>query len=267
MIAAAKAQAGAREPSVMENPKARPAGVTWETLSPGRRSGAFSCWMAAGQQASAVEEEIASLLPRVCEGDEEAWQALWRRLDPELDLMVHRRRFLGRLSHVEDERRGVVLQVMARLRHDGFRRIKMYQEEKRRNAALSFMAWLAVVTKHVAIDCVRAHPDYVAKGPRQGSKRPGGLAEPGTLPPGSRGPGVRPAVTILGTAGELLDYARRELPEQQRRAIELWVTGHAAADIATELQLSNAAEAERLVRAALERLRRQFRTSLGGLRP
>jgi DNA-directed RNA polymerase specialized sigma24 family protein len=153
---------------------------------------------------------------------------------------------------------------MAKLRQDGFRRLKMYSEERQRNPHLSVLTWLTVVTRNCAVDYLRAHPDYVPAGPRRGSERPGGVAEGLPLPSASRGPGVRPPVTAVGTAGELLAYARRELPERQRRALELWVSGHTAADIAHGLGLSSAAEAERMVRAAVERLRRQFRTGITG---
>lgn len=211
-------------------------------------------------------ENLESLIAPVCDGDEVAWQALWRKLDPELDALVRRRRMLGRLSEREDDRRGVVLLVMAKLRQDGFRRLKMYSEERRRNADLSLLTWLTVVLRNCAVDYARAHPDYVP-GQRQGSARPGGIAEGLPLPPASRGPGARPPVTAARTAGELLEFVRRELPEEQQRALELWMAGHDAADIAAALGLASAAAATRIVRAAVERLRRQFRTALTGVGP
>jgi DNA-directed RNA polymerase specialized sigma24 family protein len=226
-----------------------------------RRAGA--CWRAELTSVSEPTEGLDdpdSLIAGACAGDEAAWQELWRWLDPQLDALVRRRRVLGRFSQRDDERRGLVLQVMGKLRQDGFRRLEMYRQERARNPALTLLGWLTVVTRNAAVDYLRAHPDYRADGPRTGAQRPGGLRELLPLPSGSRGPGNRPPVTALGTAGELLAYARRELPERQRRALELWMAGHGAADIAEALGLG-APEAERLVRAAVERLRRQFRTA------
>ncbi len=211
-----------------------------------------------------VEDEIERLLPRVCAGDESAWQGLWRLLDPRLDALVRRRRLLGRLSLSDEDRRVVARLVMERLRQDGYRRLKMFREERQRTRTLSFLAWLTVVARHVAIDYLRAHPDYVAGGPRR-SERPGTVLPP-EPPPESEGPPAQPPVTVKGTAGELLDYARRELPDPQHRALEMWMAGRPSEDIAVMLQMSNA-EAQRTIRAAVERLRRRFPASVPGELP
>jgi DNA-directed RNA polymerase specialized sigma24 family protein len=124
---------------------------------------------------------------------------------------------------------------------------------------------MTVVTKRVAIDYLRAHPDYVDLRRRPGSEAPGAWVDVQSLPSEWRLPGVRPPVTAQGTAGELLAYARRELPDRQRQALELWTQGESSSEIAKRLGVP-AAEAERLIRAAVERLRRKFRTA-GGQTP
>jgi DNA-directed RNA polymerase specialized sigma24 family protein len=212
------------------------------------------------------QDKIDSLIARVCCGDEQAWKVLWQHLDLQLDSLIRRRSLLGRLSQNEDERRGVILAVMSKLRQDEFRRLRLYTDEKKRNDKLSLLAWLSVVTRNAAVDYVRSHPDYVPTGPRRDSGRPGGVASCLPLPSTSRGPAMRPPVTVLGTAGELLEYARRELPQSQRRALELWLAGHSNADIADALGVTDEDEAERTVRAAVERLRRKFRSTSGGRR-
>jgi DNA-directed RNA polymerase specialized sigma24 family protein len=203
------------------------------------------------------------LVEQAADGDELAWQSLWGLLDSQLDRLVRRHRLLGRLSDREDDRRGVVVLVMDKLRQDGFRRLKLFRDERRRNPDLAPMAWLAVVTRHAAIDYLRAHPDYVAAAPRDGSRRPGNVVEPVDLPSESR-LGLRPPMTMKGTAGEVINYARRELSPQQRGALELWLAGHSAADIAVTIGTASVDEAERIVRAAIERLRRRFRSSVTG---
>ncbi len=195
--------------------------------------------------------DLEPLVAAVAGGDEAAWQALWRAIEPGLTRMVARPSFLARLGTRDDDRRNIVVEVMARLRADGFRRLALYVEARATNPRLSFATWLRVVTKRVGIDYLRGHPDYLA---RRGA---GEWIEAEPLPRSST-IGVRPPLTDLGTARELAQFAG-ELPEAQRRALALWTAGESTATIAATLELPHAIDAERLVRAALERLRRRFR--------
>jgi hypothetical protein len=79
-----------------------------------------------------------------------------------------------------------------------------------------------------------------------------------TLPTDGKLPAHRPAVTDQGTARQLLEFAGASLPQQQKTAIELWAQSHGFDEIRAALSLPTARDAERLVRAGLERLRRQF---------
>lgn len=205
------------------------------------------------------EDELASLASQAAEGDPDAWRALWTALDSRLESLVRQRRLLGGLSQNEDDRREVVLRVMGRLQQDGFRRLRLFVRQRNDSPGLSLVAWLTVVARNAAIDYLRAHPDFLASRSRQAARHRGTVADILTLPPPSRGPGLRPPVTAGGTARQLLEYAGRELPEFQCRSLELWVTGHSASDIAQTTGLATAEEAERSVRAALEKLRRHFR--------
>ena len=60
-------------------------------------------------------------------------------------------------------------------------------------------------------------------------------------------------------ARELLAFAHEEIPAPQRRALEMWAQSASFEEIAAELGLASTAEAEKTVRAAIERLRRKFR--------
>jgi DNA-directed RNA polymerase specialized sigma24 family protein len=208
------------------------------------------------------QETDRALVARTCEGDQLAWQALWQRLDPVLHGLIRSFR-LGRISRSPDERRAVVVEVMARLSADGYRRLRLFTEAQTRDSTMSLLPWLKVVARRTAIDVMRAHPAFTRR-----SAPPDGAGDrwtdPHSLPAASLLPGARPAFTRDGTAREMLAHARRVLPERQFQALVLKLSGEPIADIARTLALSGPDEAERMVRAALERLRRRFRSTLAG---
>lgn len=204
------------------------------------------------------DEELEALVAAAANEDEAAWQELWAVIEPPLSRVVAQPRFLGRLGQREDDRRNIVVAVMARLRADRLARLKMYLDAKRANPRLRFMSWLRVVAKRVGIDYLRSHPDYLRRDDSNAST-PGVWIEPSTLPPASQIAGNRPPITNDGTARELLQFAAGAIPDDQRRALELWSQSESFADIASSLGLASATEAERTVRAAIERLRRKFR--------
>jgi len=204
------------------------------------------------------DEVVETLVVAVAAGDEDAWQRLWVVIEPQLLRIVAQPRFLGRLGQREDDRRNIVVAVMGRLRADSFARLALYLESRIANPRLRFISWLRVVAKRVGIDYLRAHPDYVRRHEADRS-RPGAWVEVQTLPPASQIMGERPPITNKGTAQELLRFAAAECPEEQRRALELWAQSEGFDDIARTLGMKTAADAERTVRAAIERLRRRFR--------
>jgi len=204
--------------------------------------------------------ELEALVVRAADGDELAWQRLWAAIEPRLARVIAQPRFLGRLGQREDDRRSIIVDVMARLRDHDFDRLRLYLAARRDNPQLQFLTWLRVVAKRVGIDYMRAHPDYLDRRREADASRVGQWIDPQPLPPASRIGGGRPGMTNRGTAHELLRYAA-ELPEVQRRALELWVQSEPFAEIARAVGLTTAAEAERTVRAVLERLRRRFRTT------
>lgn len=207
-----------------------------------------------------VEDETLEQLVVAAAGeDEAAWQALWSAVEPPLSRIIAQPRFLGRLGGREDDRRNIVVAVMARLRADRYARLRLYLDAKRANPRLRFVSWLRVVAKRVGIDYLRSHPDYVRRHDANASK-PGRWVDAEELPPASQIVGGRPPVTDLGTAQELLSYAAGVIPPDQRRALELWAQSESFEDIARTLGLANAAAAERVVRAVIERLRRRFRS-------
>jgi DNA-directed RNA polymerase specialized sigma24 family protein len=206
------------------------------------------------------EEEVEVLVAAAAGRDEAAWQRLWAAIEPPLSRIIAQPRFLGRLGQREDDRRNIVVAVMARLRAEKFGRLQMYLEARKSNPRLRFISWLRVVAKRVGIDYLRSHPDYVRRHDEDAS-RPGVWIDAGTLPPASQIFGERPPVTNRGTARELLAFAAGAIPDEQRRALELWAQSESFDDIAKTLGLASATEAEKTVRAAIERLRRRFRAA------
>ncbi|MGE0547032.1 MAG: hypothetical protein AB7O24_30545 [Kofleriaceae bacterium] len=203
------------------------------------------------------DTEIERLVVAAAARDEAAWQSLWAAIEPWLSRVIAMPRFLGRVGQLEDDRRNIIVAVMARLRDDEFARLRMYLDARRANPQLRFVSWLRVVAKRVGIDYQRAHPHYVRR--YDDGSAPGQWVDPKTLPPESQIGGERPPVTNLGMARELLRFATGAIPDQHRRALELWAQSDSFTEIARALGMKDAAEAERTVRAVLERLRRKFR--------
>lgn len=213
-----------------------------------------------------ADARLEDLVERVTSGDEIAWKMLWRDIEPRLARFIAHPRFLGPLGRGEDDNRNIIVEVMGRLRDGDFHRLHLYRHARSENSRLTFWTWLRVVAKRAGIDYMRAHPDYVDQRRRADGDEPGRWVTFGTLPSPSQLPGESPSMTNRGTAAELLRHADESLPRTQLAALELWIQCLDYADIARQLELRDAAEAERLVRAAIERLRRRFRGS-GGAEP
>jgi len=206
----------------------------------------------------ADEDEIEALVVAAAGQDEPAWQRLWAAIEPPLSKIIARPRFLNRLGQREDDRRNIVVQVMARLRADDFHRLRLYLEAREGNPRLRFLSWLRVVTKRVGIDYMRAHPDYLRRA--TGSE----WIQFKTMPPDSQGPSDRPPMTDHGTAHELARRANGQLPVKQHQAVALWNRGFSYEDIAHRLGVRSPTDARRLVRAALARLRRLNKNNAKG---
>lgn len=190
------------------------------------------------------------LVEQAAAGDEDAWRALWAAVEPMLLRLIAQPRFLGRLGRRDDDRGNIALAVMARLRAERWHRLRLYLDAHRINPNLRFESWLRVVAKRVGIDYLRAHPDY--------DRRTTQWIVAETLPPASELGGERPPMTDRGTARELLALAA-SFPADQRRALELWAHGESFEAIAAAIGRANELDAQRLVRAAIERLRRYYR--------
>jgi DNA-directed RNA polymerase specialized sigma24 family protein len=198
---------------------------------------------------------LEALVLEASRGDEDAWQALWCRVEPRLRGYLRRCRTGARPDELAD----VMVTVMARLRAHGFRRLRRYVVMRAMNPTTTFMRWLMVVARRVMIDCVRADPEYLDRRHAGVGATAGRWCRAEALPVDLVDPAARGATTARLAADEVFRYATGVLPVVQRDALELWAHHGTTADIAARLGLRGPADAQRLVRAAIERLRRYFR--------
>jgi DNA-directed RNA polymerase specialized sigma24 family protein len=195
------------------------------------------------------------LADRAASGDAAAWRELWRAIQPTIWAITGKWQFTGPLSRRDDERRDIVLEVMERLRADDFRRLKSFLGAAPERGG-SFKAWLATVTARAAIDHVRAHPEYLD--PRAGAASDGPRWV--TVVPMPDAELAYPFVDPekVATAVIMLERARKDLAPDQLAALYVWLHGGDHGEIAARLGLASARDAERLVRAALKRLRDRY---------
>lgn len=203
--------------------------------------------------------DFEALVARVLTGDETAWPRLWQAVEPRLYGMLRRPNLIGRLSQSEDDCRNIVVDVMARLRADGFARLSRFAETRAQKPGLPFMAWLVVVAQRVAIDYMRAHEAYRDRRHETDASRPGAWIDFDTLPGDDELGAVRTQITARATAHQIIAYARAELPAAQVQSLEAWLAGASMAEIGASLSLPPE-DVDRRVRAALERIRRHFVT-------
>ena len=205
-------------------------------------------------------DSLEELVSDAASGNEAAWWLLWEEVEPKLERILRNPRVTGRLCGNIDDIRNILVAVMDKLLADDRRRLRSYVEKKS-NQKGGFPAWLAVVTKRVAIDYIRSHDDYIDRRHKDESSA-GMWVIAKELPSDSQLFGNRPPVTDRGSALALLRYAYSTLPEDQMAALEMWILNKPYTDIAADLKVESAQDAHKMVRAALERLRRRFRASV-----
>ncbi len=194
------------------------------------------------------------LLRLILRGDEVAWMTLFSRFGPLVERIARTNRSMGSYRGSEDDVRNVMAQVFERLRRDDFRALRSYAAWHEKNPAKGFIDWLTIVTVNVVRNYVASKLGAPNSDRTSLKQLVNTLAESVD----GEGPVVLPHITTRETARRILEYARDHLPEDQLAALGAWLEGLSSAEIAVELELHDARTAERLVRAALARLRRQF---------
>lgn len=202
---------------------------------------------------------LAAYVPRVVGGDAAAWKELVTRLEPLLIELLRRSRTLGPMRHSVDDCRAVMTSVLERLSKDDYRGLRLFRPWAEAHPGKDFGDWIRIVTVNLARDHVSS---------RLGAQRADDDGAPNKrmlntlasqLPAGDEERiGFRPSMTEAQAARELLEYAAQALDPDQFRALRRWMDGASFAEVAAELELAAPRDADKLVRAALARLRRRF---------
>ncbi len=181
-------------------------------------------------------------IAEVVHGAPGAWQRFFGACATRVDRIARSSRSMGSFARSDDACRDVIARVFERMRRDDHRALRLYLAWQERNPSKRFDDWLTIVTTNV----IR---DYV-------SERLGSPLELDELPADAPGLLVLPHVTTRETARQLVEYARTALPATQCASLIAWLEGHDFAEIAARGGLPDARAAEKVVRAALARLRR-----------
>ncbi len=203
---------------------------------------------------------LATYVPRVVGGDGAAWQELAVQLEPLLIKLLRRSRTLGPLRHNVDDCRAVMISVLERLKKDDYRGLRLFAPWAAANPGKDFGDWIRIVTANIARDHVSSRLGHAERGEDEPPLNKRMLHTLASLLPGDedRRLAFRPLMTHEQLARELLEYAERALDPAQFEAMRRWMDGTSFAELAAELGLATPRDAEKLVRAALARLRRQF---------
>jgi DNA-directed RNA polymerase specialized sigma24 family protein len=197
------------------------------------------------------------LARRAVGGDDRAWQDLAGHLWAPCLRIVGKSRAMRNFGASQDHVSNVVTNLFGKLRDDGARGLKLYEPWRARNPAKSFDDWLRIVLANAIRDYVR---DHAGESPEAERKELSvtRLLNQFTTSGALEEIGERPAMTAAQTARQLLTYAGRHLPEDQCRALMLWIEGSSFEEVGVELGLGDAEAARRQVRAAVAVLRRRF---------
>jgi hypothetical protein len=203
---------------------------------------------------------LAAYVPRVVGGDEAAWRELAARLEPLLIQLLRRTRTLGPMRHNVDDCRAVMTRVLERLSKDDYRGLRLFRSWVDAHPGKDFGDWIRIVTVNLARDHVSSRLGVAERADDDVPLNKRMLNTLASLLLGGDDERLafRPLMTQVQLARELLEYAERALDPAQLRALRGWMDGASFADLAAELGLPSPRDADKLVRAALARLRRHF---------
>jgi hypothetical protein len=209
---------------------------------------------------------LAAYVPRVVGGDQAAWRELAARLEPLLIQLLRRTRTLGPMRHNVDDCRAVMISVLERLRKDDYRSLRLFRSWVDAHPGKDFGDWIRIVTVNLARDHVSSRLGAAERGDDDVPLNKRMLNTLASLLPDGDDERLafRPHMTQVQLARELLEYAERALDPAQLRALRGWMDGASFADLAAEFGLASPRDADKLVRAALARLRRHFGDHRGG---
>lgn len=201
---------------------------------------------------SALDEQVFREHVRAVVERGAGWDLLVEQLFPHLERLVGSSPSLGSLRSSEDHRRNAATEVLAKLAKNQHRALALLEP------------WLAINTEKTAADWIRIVIANVVRGyvARQigSDARKRLLHTLATSLPLDHddAAGLRPPVTTEQTAREILEFATEHLEHAQLAALRSWLHHGDFADIARAAGRTDPRDGERLVRAALAKLRREF---------
>lgn len=204
------------------------------------------------------------LIARAARGEEASFKDLIAHVHPFLQRSVERNRAMGSLAKSEDHVQNVMLVLIDKLSASGGRAALTFPAWREENEGKSLEDWLRIVTSFTVRDYVRTvlGRSAQARDPELPSiKR---LLNEFTTSPASDDVfgSTRPQLTMAQTARQLLDFASNELPQEQSRALSMWLDDVDFGDIEDALGLEGDDAARKLVRAAVATIRRRFAVSM-----
>lgn len=196
------------------------------------------------------------LVNRILRGDPTAWMNVFSKYGPVVVAIARTNRSMGSYRQSEDDVRNVMAAVFERLRRSDYQALRTYGPWRAANPTKQFNDWLTIV----AVNVIR---NYIARklgAPRADKSSAKQLVNTfaSELKIDGDEPLVLPAMTTRESANQILEYARDHLAEDQMAALAGWLEGGSFDDIAAELGLANGRAADKLLRAALAKLRRHF---------
>jgi DNA-directed RNA polymerase specialized sigma24 family protein len=238
----------------------------------------------------AFDTELRALIGAVVTaGDRSAWRQIMLRIAPRLEAWARASRVLRRCRLASaDDARTVMVDVLERLAADDHANLKRFvahspepagddddlvaevvrlgkldEDEpvpRDESVGTPFRAWLLRLVDFTARDHVRRRLGWIPARPGEPTKRD--LHTDAAPLDGSPEPAARPPMTDRLTMAKLVDEVRALLatfPVEMSAAVRLWLEDVDFADIATQLDLADAARARALVRSGQARLRERFR--------
>jgi hypothetical protein len=165
----------------------------------------------------------------------------------------------GRLAASYDERRDIVVRVMACLRADGFHRMAKLHAALQKGEDAG-RAWISVMVRREAFHHVRDHAENLGGAAGEGRSRWAPLV---SLPDGVEDQLPDSVRTLPSVAAhEIVAYAEAHLKPQQLQALRLWLMGYEAPEMVAALGVGDGRAAVNLVNRALENLRYRFSGNL-----
>jgi DNA-directed RNA polymerase specialized sigma24 family protein len=196
------------------------------------------------------------IVTQVLRGDSAAWMTLFAKYGPIITTITRTNRSMGSYRSSEDDVRNVMAQVFERLRRDDYRALRTFSPWRDKNATKTFNDWITIVTVNVIRNYITAKLGAPRVDKTSAKQLVNTFAR--TLNLDGDEPIVKPKMTDRETANQILAYARDHLAEDQFAALAGWLEGTSFAELAKELGLPDARAADKLLRSALAKLRRQF---------